>query len=259
MVVLLQTECLQEIFPFNPNNVFPNQNFPAANFDFFPFCGIQRPVILYSKPRHGINDLTIVTDIDGTTGVVRVDLKTEAVGQVTRARITLKGHGAQIAFECVPQQTRAMPLCVLQARFWSPEEPALYHLVIELVQDGVVFDRYSLEIGIRTIKIDGDRLLLNGQPVVLKGFGRHEDFPVVGRGLMPAVIVKDYELMRWIGANSFRTTHYPYSDEMMDLADRLGFMVIDETPGVGLFFDQEGLEKRFGPLPAIHPRTDQSG
>jgi beta-glucuronidase len=66
----------------------------------------------------------------------------------------------------------------------------------------------------------------------------------VGRGLLPALIVKDYALMDWIGANSFRTTHYPYSEEMMNLADRLGFLVIDETPAVGLFFAEEGLERR---------------
>jgi beta-glucuronidase len=78
----------------------------------------------------------------------------------------------------------------------------------------------------------------------LHGFCKHEDFPVTGRGLVPAVIVKDYDLLRWIGANSFRTSHYPYSDEMMALADRLGFLVIDETPAVGLFFDPNGLDKR---------------
>jgi len=50
--------------------------------------------------------------------------------------------------------------------------------------------------------------------------------------------------MRWVGANSFRTTHYPYSEPMMDLADRLGFLVIDETPAVGLFFHPDGLQKR---------------
>jgi beta-glucuronidase len=52
--------------------------------------------------------------------------------------------------------------------------------------------------------------------------------------------------MQWIGANSFRTTHYPYSEQMMDVADRLGFLVIDETPAVGLFFDEPGLERRLG-------------
>jgi beta-glucuronidase len=58
------------------------------------------------------------------------------------------------------------------------------------------------------------------------------------------VVVKDYSLLRWMGANSFRTTHYPYSDEQLDLADRLGFLVISETPAVGLFFEAHGLERR---------------
>ncbi|MFN2153003.1 MAG: glycoside hydrolase family 2 TIM barrel-domain containing protein, partial [Anaerolineales bacterium] len=96
----------------------------------------------------------------------------------------------------------------------------------------------------REIKIEGDTLLLNSQPIYLQGFGRHEDFPITGRGYLPAVIIKDYALMKWVGANSFRTTHYPYSEQMMDLADRLGFLVIDETPAVGLFFAKEGYEHR---------------
>jgi beta-galactosidase/beta-glucuronidase len=95
------------------------------------------------------------------------------------------------------------------------------------------------------IAVRRDQLLLNGELITLRGFGRHEDFPVLGRGLAPAVIVKDYALMHWVGANSFRTTHYPYSEQMMDLADRLGFLVIDETPAVGLFFAEEGLQRRF--------------
>jgi beta-glucuronidase len=85
---------------------------------------------------------------------------------------------------------------------------------------------------------------LNGKPIYLKGFGRHEDFPITGKGLVPAVIIKDYALMKWIGANSFRTTHYPYSEQMMDLADQLGFLVIDETPAVGLFFNRDGYDRR---------------
>ena len=67
---------------------------------------------------------------------------------------------------------------------------------------------------------------------------------MVGRGYLPALIVKDYALMRWTGANSFRTSHYPYSEQMLELADRLGFLVIDEIPAVGLYFREDGLEKR---------------
>jgi beta-glucuronidase len=129
---------------------------------------------------------------------------------------------------------------------WSPASPNLYDLVLELIGSGAVIDSYSLKIGIRTIRVAGDQLLLNDQPVYLTGFGRHEDFPVVGRGYLPALVVKDYALMQWVGANSFRTSHYPYSEQMLDLADQLGFLVIDETPAVGLYFREDGLEKRRG-------------
>ena len=134
-------------------------------------------------------------------------------------------------------------LIIKNAIFWSPENPHLYELSVELVSSEGTVDRYSLPAGIRTIEVKGEKLCLNGKPIFLKGFGKHEDFPVSGKGLNLPLIIKDYSLMRWIGANSFRTSHYPYSEEMMDLADREGFLVIDEIPAVGLFFD-EGIDKR---------------
>jgi beta-glucuronidase len=144
----------------------------------------------------------------------------------------------------VSGNTADIALDVPNAALWSPDSPHLYDLTVELTRQGTVYDRYTLPIGIREINVEGDTLLLNGQPVYLQGFGRHEDFPVTGRGYVPAVIIKDYALMKWVGANSFRTTHYPYSEQMMNLADRLGFLVIDETPAVGLFFAEEGLDRR---------------
>jgi beta-glucuronidase len=62
---------------------------------------------------------------------------------------------------------------------------------------------------------------------------------VHGRGLDLPVLVKDHALLRWVGANSFRTSHYPYAEEVMALADRQGFLVIDELPAVGLFFSDD--------------------
>lgn len=228
----------------DPHDAFATLNYPPTSFDFFPFCGIQRPVLLYTTPPGAIADLTVITEIAGGDGRVQVRLDRLPGDRVT-ARFTLNGHGANVVTEAtVAGQTATTALVVPQAALWAPGAPNLYTLTVELRQGGAAFDRYALPIGIRTIQVDGDALLLNGRPVYLKGFGRHEDFPVTGRGLVPAVIVKDYALMQWLGANSFRTTHYPYSDQMMDLADRLGFMVIDEIPAVGLFFRQEGLQRR---------------
>jgi beta-glucuronidase len=92
--------------------------------------------------------------------------------------------------------------------------------------------------------VQGNQLLLNDKPIYLRGFGRHEDFPVSGRGFNPPVAIIDFSLMKWIGANSFRTSHYPYAEQVMSLADQRGFLVIDETPAVGLFFNADGLDRR---------------
>jgi beta-glucuronidase len=228
--------------PIDPRYTFANQSFPPGSFDFFPFCGIQRPVLLYTIPREATADVSVTTDIVGKDGLVRVQV-TQIEGNSAIARVALRGTpvSAETAFSGAAAE---VALTVPEAQFWSPDSPHLYDLTVELVHGNKILDRYTLPFGIRTIKVEGEALLLNNQPIYLRGFGRHEDFPVTGRGLLPAVIVKDYAMMKWIGANSFRTTHYPYSDQMMDLADRLGFLVIDETPAVGLFFAQEGLERR---------------
>lgn len=78
--------------------------------------------------------------------------------------------------------------------------------------------------------------------------GKHEDSDIRGKGLDNALNVKDVNLIKWLGANSFRTSHYPYSEELMDLADELGIAVINEVPAVGLkHFSSNVLElhKRF--------------
>ncbi|MGC9468260.1 MAG: beta-glucuronidase [Anaerolineae bacterium] len=227
--------------PADPKHMFldQHQNFPPASFDFFPYCGIHRPVLLTATPSQAIADLTLVTALPG-----RVHVGVDLTGsESTTVRCSLADTPVQA--ETTPSDgTAEFVLDVPNAALWSPDSPHLYDLTVELISRGAVVDRYTLPIGIREIRVEGNALLLNGQPIYLQGFGRHEDFPVTGRGYVPAVIVKDYALMKWVGANSFRTTHYPYSEQMMDLADRLGFLVIDETPAVGLFFAEEGLDRR---------------
>lgn len=215
---------------------FGRADFPDTNFDFFPFCGIQRPVLLYTEPLASITDVTVTTEIDGSTGIVHAAVA-RPDDPALRTRVTLRGHGIDVT---TGDQTVRVP----NAALWSPDAPNLYKLTVELLRADEVVDRYTLDIGIRTVRVEGDRLLLNGQPVYLTGFGRHEDFPVIGKGMLPALIVKDYDLLRWIGANSFRTSHYPYSEQMVQLADQLGFLIIDETPAVGLFYAEPGQAKR---------------
>lgn len=250
LVVRVNGEPLPDRIPPGGVRQDPLDNFrlssqhPVTSYDFFPFSGIHRPVLLYATDPQAIMDLTVVTEIEDGTGRVRV---TAACGarDGLMARLTLAGHGAPVTGEVpVTGGAAQATLEVPGAALWSPQAPHLYDLAVDLLRDGAPVDRYTLPVGVRTVAVDGDRLLLNDEPVTLTGFGRHEDFPLAGRGYVPTAIIKDYDLMRWVGANSFRTTHYPYSEQMLFLADRLGFLVIDETPAVEMYFHEDGLAQR---------------
>jgi beta-glucuronidase len=206
--------------------------YPETTYDFFPYSGLHRPVLLYSVPPVFIDDATLVTTIDGKDGVV--SLKVSAGDFTGKGNARIDGQDTPLAFQ---KGAAEATLRVTGAQFWSPAAPRLYPLSLTLLDaKGGAIDTYTLEVGIRTVEVRGDRLLLNSEAVTLTGFGKHEDFPVNGRGLNVPLLVRDYELLRWVGANSFRTSHYPYSEEAMMLADKLGVLVIDETPAVSLNF-----------------------
>jgi beta-glucuronidase len=219
--------------------------YPNTSFDFFPYTGLQRPVILFAVPQVHIEDVTVVTEIEDDSGLVKVSVVRsdgEGMGQ-----LLLSGENGRLEAELnfVDGASEAT-IRVPNARSWCPKDPYLYALTVTLTDRDQVIDRYALDIGIRTVAVDGDKLLLNGVPIFLTGFGRHEDFPVHGRGLNVPLIVKDYSLLKWVGANSYRTSHYPYSEEAMRMADREGILVVDEIPAVGLMFadSEENVQAR---------------
>ena len=119
-------------------------------------------------------------------------------------------------------------------KLWSVKEPNLYQLEVRLKTGEAIEDAYTETFGFREISIENCRILLNGEPVYLKGFGKHEEGGTRGRGTDLALMTKDLGLLKWIHANSFRTSHYPNSEEMMQLCDKMGILVIDEAPAVGL-------------------------
>ncbi len=200
---------------------FKPKNLP--NFDFFNYCGIHRPVKIYTTPASYIRDITIVTEIEGTQGVVRYQIETEGQGQA-ELRI-LDSQGAVVAKASGAEGEIRIP----EARLWEPGSPYLYKAEVRFGED-----LYTESFGIRTVKVEGNRFLINGKPFYFKGFGKHEDSAFHGRGLDEVLNVKDLSLIHWLNANSFRTSHYPYSEEMMNLCDREGIVVIDEVPAVGL-------------------------
>lgn len=198
--------------------------------DFFNYGGLHRSVWLAATPHDHIDDVTVVTERDGTAGIVRCATTTTA-GDASTIRLELRDDtGDLVATAAGPNAE----LRVEDAHLWQPGAAYLYDLRIELVDGDDVLDRYTLPVGIRTVRVDGTRFLINDEPFYFRGFGMHEDHTVRGKGHDQAEMVHDFALLQWMGANSFRTSHYPYAEEVLDHADRLGLVVIDETAAVGL-------------------------
>ncbi|SHN33207.1 beta-glucuronidase [Chitinophaga sp. CF418] len=217
-------------------------NFPKSNYDFFPYAGLHRAVWLYTVPSAAaIADVAINTGFTGNDGAV--EIKVVAHGKASQGRISIAGIQAPIRFS---GGKATASIKIPNVRRWSPEDPFLYTVDVTLTEGNKTIDHYTTETGVRTITANSKQILLNGKPIFLKGFGKHEDFPIYGRGTAYPVMIKDFSLFKWIGANSFRTSHYPYDEEYMRMADREGILVIDEIPAVGLYFhgDTAQLQRR---------------
>lgn len=219
---------------------------PSVTYDFYPYGGIHRPVVLYATAPNRIEDITVRTDIHGTTGIIlcEVMLTRPSVG-----KLLLRSAGQTVQTKINNSQSVMVSFEIPDARLWDIGQPNLYVADIELIEDGTVVDAYHQTYGVRTVRVEGNKFLLNNREVSFKGFGKHEDFHACGKGLNRCLIVKDFDLLKWVGANSFRTTHYPYAEDWLDFADRHGVMVINETPFVGMgdrLGTQEILQKAQG-------------
>jgi beta-glucuronidase len=199
--------------------------------DFYNYAGLARSIWLYSVPQQHVQDITVVTDVDGDRGLINyeVEVANQTTGQIQITAID--ENGTTVANASGAHGTVTIP----SVQLWQPGAAYIYQLQVNIIDpSGELIDTYSLATGVRTVKIDGSKFLINGKPFYFTGFGRHEDTAVRGKGHDQAYMVHDFQLMNWIGANSFRTSHYPYAEEVMDFADRNGIVVIDETPAVGL-------------------------
>lgn len=199
-----------------------------VNFDFFNYAGIHRPVKIYTTPKTYIKDVVIVTGVNENIG--KVDYEVKAIGNA-EVRVSVVDEDNKVV---ATGEGYKGNITIENVKLWEPLNAYLYKLKVDLIESEEVVDTYSEEFGVRTVEVKNGQFLINNKPFYFKGFGKHEDSYINGRGMNEAINVKDFNLMKWIGANSFRTAHYPYSEELMRLADREGIVVIDETPAVGL-------------------------
>uniref|UniRef100_H3CT15 Beta-glucuronidase n=1 Tax=Tetraodon nigroviridis TaxID=99883 RepID=H3CT15_TETNG len=208
------------------------------NFDFFNYAGIHRSVLLYTTPQAYVDDITVATDFVDSTGLVRYKVSVRGTSTFSVKVNLADKDGRSVAASSEPSGV----LKVADVRLWWPylmhENPAyLYSLEVRLVPGNDLSaseDVYALPVGIRTVNVSSSQFLINKKPFYFHGVNKHEDSDIRGKGFDWPLVVKDFSLLKWLGANSFRTSHYPYAEEVLQMCDRHGIVVIDECPGVGI-------------------------
>lgn len=145
-------------------------------------------------------------------------------GRVTRqtSQFALPAHGV---FEC--PQTLEIP----QPRLWSTETPELYTMRTEVFdEEGELVDIYETAFGVRTIQFDANEgFTLNGEKLILKGMCNHHDLGPLGAALWDEALERRLRMLQEMGCNSIRTSHNPFSPQFMDMCDRMGILVVNET------------------------------
>ncbi len=199
--------------------------------DFFNYAGLHRSVWLSTTDRAHLTDVTVVTGLELGTGTVDYRCSADNAEALLTRAVLRDADGRTVATGSGTEASLHVP----NVHKWAPGYGYLYDLEVQLVDaaDKVV-DSYHQSVGVRTVAVDGTRFLINGEPFYFTGFGKHEDISVIGKGHNDAYLVHDFELLKWVGANSFRTSHYPYAEDVLDYADRQGIVLIDEAAAVGL-------------------------
>uniref|UniRef100_A0A1A9WT52 Beta-glucuronidase n=1 Tax=Glossina brevipalpis TaxID=37001 RepID=A0A1A9WT52_9MUSC len=228
-----------------------NRTRQTYTFDFYNYAGIHRSVHLYTTPLIYIEDVKIATDLlTENRGIVDYEiliagLEDESNDALLPDRDSLSLHlqlrnksGDIVANDLCKEMPFTGTLHVNDAHPWwpflmDPDYGYLYTLEIYLHAGGKdLLDVYRLKVGIRSLKWNNSTLKINGRSVYLRGLGKHEDTDLKGKGLDYALLTRDFSLLKWLGANAYRTSHYPYSEESMQMADEHGIMIIDECPSV---------------------------
>ena len=131
----------------------------------------------------------------------------------------------------------ALPFELAAPTLWSPEQPTLYYLYTLVGVGGAVVDERMVPTGFRDIRVQGQDILLNGSPLLLKGVSYHGIYPGTGHVAGQAQIREDLVRIKAAGANYIRTIHYPQDPQLLDIADEVGLLVSEEVPAWANFWD----------------------
>ena len=188
--------------------------------DFWRFTGIAREVYLFATPKVHIQDITIGQDYADGKGLLDVDVKV-AGGKADVEATLYDADGNKV--------TEGLKATVENVKPWTAETPYLYMLELQLKQGNKVLEVVRKQVGFRHIEIRGGQLLVNGQPILIKGADRHELDPDGGYVVSVERMIQDIRIMKQLNINAVRTCHYPDDPRWYDLCDEYGIYLTAES------------------------------
>ncbi|HKM34339.1 MAG TPA: glycoside hydrolase family 2 TIM barrel-domain containing protein [Lachnospiraceae bacterium] len=205
---------------------------PTENTDWFNYGGVYRDIELIRVPAVYIKDFKIALVQDGAYNKIQVKLKLSDVVSAM-AKICIKELNVEQVLEVINGECSGVILT--RPQLWSPENPKIYEVKVSCMGDAICD-----QVGFREIKVRDDEILLNGKPIFLKGISCHEDSAENGKALTDEERKENIMLAKELGCNFMRIAHYPHSEKMAKLADKLGILLWEEIPVYwAIRFDRE--------------------
>ena len=203
--------------------------------DFWRFTGIAREVYLYARPKVHVEDFFINADLknDFKEGVLSGEVKIASAKGKTLELQLMDPQGKEVRqtsatmFNNGPFTFRLETLGTVNA--WTAETPNLYTLIMTLKQGDKVLEVIPQRIGFRHVEIKDGQLLVNGQPILIKGADRHELDPDGGYIVSVERMIQDIKIMKYMNINAVRTCHYPDDPRWYDLCDEYGIYLTAES------------------------------
>ena len=232
--------------------------------DFWRFTGIAREVYLYSRPETRFDDICVVTDLDGdytdaTLNVSATFVNAENMGVIVQ--LLDKGKEITNRQATVKDGRIELSIPVKNPNKWTAETPYLYELMLELchaykdelgIKQYERFEVVPVKVGFRKVEIRDRQLLVNGQPILIKGADRHEMDPEGGYVVPLERMIQDIQIMKQMNINAVRTSHYPDDPRWYDLCDEYGIYLVAEA-------NVEGHGMMYGPHPlAANPDYEKA-
>jgi len=232
------------------DNSFGDHSALHIDNDYYTYGGITRPAEIQQLPDLYLGDIAIVPETDDhNTWRLKLKVNVHNLGDhasdftlqldIADRRVTLD----PLSCDAAGSASCEAVIDGLDVEAWALDSPTLYRLTVGLVQDGEVIDDAIERVGFRTVAVEGQDILLNGEPIRLRGFNRHEDFNDFGCAVPYEAMVRDLLIIKDLGSNFVRTCHYPNDQRFLDLCDEMGLAVWEEHHARTVKFD--------------HPRFDE--